>query len=178
MNNTMEYIEKWQPFIKKLSYKYQNTIASQEDLENEGIIGLLKALKEHDPSRAKLNTFIYQCISCSIIIASLKNAHPISYPAGTILSNNKVKESAYNSTMNSVHIESDDDERWSNKDYFEEYLSLLDSINKFDSKDIAKMYFIDGCTCQEIANKLKMSCSQVWKKVDHVREVLRKEIKA
>ena len=171
----MTHIEKWTPFIKKMSKKYANTIASPEDLENEGILGIIKAIKQYDPDKSNLNSFIHQCVSCNIILYSLKNAYPVSCPPSTLLVNNTIKIREQNILTRSIHIESENDPRLTTSNSLDEQVILLDLIEKFDEFGIAKKYLIDGYTCKEIAELLRISCSHVWKTIDRVKKELRKE---
>ena len=68
-----QLIEKFNPMIHSITRKYTGVL-EKEDLYQECCIAILQAYKEYDPSKAKLETFIYNTITwkCNNLVRSNK----------------------------------------------------------------------------------------------------------
>ena len=57
-----QLIEKFNPMIHSITRKYIGAL-EHEDLYQEAVIAIIQAYKEYDPSKAKLETYIYNTVN-------------------------------------------------------------------------------------------------------------------
>lgn len=173
MTDTMRHIEEWEPFIGKLAHKYANTICSEEDLVQQGIVGVLRALREHTEQRGCLRTFIYVCIQTEIIVNALENAYPVYVPAGTALTKKDLRDEFLELKKDALILDTPEHrENLGYKDDFQERIEVKDLISKTHS-DVAELFFIERLTYREICERTGMAYQKVMKVVKMLREQLK-----
>ncbi len=172
-----EQIAKWRPYILALANRFQNNITSIEDLYHEGILGILRALKDFNPTKSKLQSYIFQCIKSQIICSATESAHTVHCPAGTIISNKKVREEQQCITHKTIHYRNAEDKLLVSQDKGLLDVELRDLIDTFDPQRIAHLYFLDGMNYREISEKFGFSITYISRYIQKVRGNIETEMK-
>lgn len=166
-------IKYFQQIISKYNFKFFLIGGDRDDLMQEGIIGLMKAIKSFNPDKnTSFNTFASLCIRRQILTA-IKNANSSKY----ILLNNSIYrqkeisiEDISTYTKPSLKFYSPEDILLG-KELSKYLLSYLKSnLSKLESKVF--IYMSKGFTYIEISNILNMAP----KKIDNVIQRIKKKI--
>ena len=177
--NEQEHIEKWRPFIENLANKWQNSITSREDLIQEGLVGILRAIKYFDPKRnPKLESFIYQCIKSQIICSALESSYAVSCPAGTTIVNKQIRDEQSQKEAKTIHYVDDEDESLYIEDKRLQEIDLEDYVDSMDPRQIARMHFIEGISYKDISDKLGISVGCISKYISRFRDIMWREMKS
>jgi len=165
------YINKWKPFIRKLAFRYKNTIASVDDLISEGVIGVLKALKTYNEQRGNIDSYICKCIKSQIIICAIENGSMLYCPAGTFIGNKNHIQYQHSS----VPIDYNDDTIVDDKRLStEEMTDAMDEITTFDNTNIATLYYLENKTYREIADIKGMQLSHVYNHLSILKNIMKR----
>lgn len=173
----IEYmLEKYRNFVRAKSRTYFLIGADREDIIQEGMIGLFKAIRDYKPeSGSNFRSFADLCITRQIITA-IKNATRQKHiPLNSYVSLNKpaYDDDSDNTLMDSVIEEHrfDPEEIMINRERFrllEE--KLVESLSKYESK-VLKQY-LDGKSYTDIASRLGKS----EKSIDNALQRIKKKI--
>lgn len=131
--------------------------AEQDDLLQEGTIGLLKALKAYEKGKASFKTFAMICIRSQIITAvkasnTQKNI-VLNLASGNCLEGNSGKEIEYNKESQS-YKKYNPEEIFLTKEKIDSFRKFVDDNFSFFEKQVFQ-YMIKGYSYREIADELK-----------------------
>jgi len=173
----MEYvIEKYKNFVKAKSRTYFLIGADHEDIIQEGMIGLYKAIRDYSPEGgSSFKSFADLCITRQIITA-IKTATRLKHqPLNSYISLNKpVYDEESENTLMEAFFEKqhpDPEEIMINKerlDFIEEKLSV--NLSKYET-EVLKGY-LSGKSYMEIAHKV----GKPEKSIDNALQRIKKKI--
>ncbi len=148
-----------------------------EDLTQEGMVGLLKAVREYDASKeASFRTFAEICIRsrlCSVIRAAARDKHsPLnrSVPLDTPF----FDSDPYTSSTNNLAQRDPEDDLIDR----EHTAALLSGVRKQLSEFEARIlgYYLDGLSCREIAQAVGRPPKSVDNAVQRIRRKVARQL--
>lgn len=159
-------IAKYRSVVEALASKYSDSPIERDDLIQEGMIGLLAAIKSFDCSKGTaFSTYCYTCINNSLQTALRKVSRRKDIPQGIIISLEEVTASNSNTALSA-------------EDSFlaKESVSLLtnqlqNELSEFENT-VLRLHMI-GCSYAEIADKL----GKKSKAIDNALQRIRKKLK-
>lgn len=160
-------ITKYRSLVETVVSKYSDSPIEREDLIQEGMIGLLAAVKSYEAGKgATFNTYCSTCINNSIQTALRKVNRRKDVPKSSVI---PLEEEFVNGTTASLSAE----------DSFlaQESVSVLtrqlnNNLSKFEN-NVLRLHMV-GCSYNEIAEKLGKNP----KAIDNALQRIRKKLKA
>ncbi len=179
-NAELTLINRYKKLIKIKSRTYFLVGGENEDLIQEGMIGLIKAMKDFDVEKgASFNTFADICINRQMITAirraNSKKYQPLnlSYSLNTFLSNEKDEEVEYIDLLESK--DKSPEELLISYENIEKIYNLIESeLSKLEKKVI--IGYLEGKSYQQIGNKLDKSEKAIDNALQRVRNKLQKKL--
>lgn len=175
-NATDHIIEKYKNFVKAKARTYFLIGADKEDIIQEGMIGLYKAIRDYDPHRlASFKGFAELCITRQIITAIKSATRQKHIPLNSYISLNK---SAYDDDSEHMLIELIAENEKLNPEEIMITKERLSSVLKKMSTVLSKFewkvmnLFLDGKSYVEIAKKLDKS----EKSIDNALQRIKKKV--
>lgn len=159
-------IKKYRSAVEAVAVKYLNTSLDKDDLIQEGMIGLLAAIKSYDNSKgAKFSTYCFTCISNSIQTALRKLNRKKDIPDKDVV---PLEEEFVGNS--SAYISAED------SFLAQESVSLLtnllrNNLSKFENS-VLRLHMV-GCSYSEIGERLGKSP----KAIDNALQRIRKKLK-
>ena len=174
-------LEKYKDLVNSKVGKYFIIGAEKEDIIQEGMIGLYKAIRNFDNCKQNtFKTFANICVERQLITAIKSSNRQKHKPLNTYLSLNT---SAYDNdedgtelmdTFNSDTIE-DPLETIMKKEYFEEIQNTMhESLSKFENQVLEK--YIQGDSYEVIAKKLDTPVKSIDNAIQRIRKKAIKNI--
>lgn len=165
--NVEEYLEKYKPLVISIARRYYLVGAEMDDLVQEGMIGLYKAINTFSSNKnASFQTFANLCITRQIQTA-IKNG-------------NRLKNSFFKEIMNeddsTLKLLLSDEPNPEDKIIIEEdFLEVKREINAKLTKleKLVLKKFLEGNSYEQIAEFLKISKKSVDNALNRVREKLK-----
>ena len=159
-----ELISRYRPIVATIASKYKNSPLEQEDLIQEGLIGLLAAINSYkDGKGAKFSTYASRCINNSVQKAIRKFSRLKDIPPSNI--------------MPLEEVFCDDNPALSAED---EYLAkesvsaltdfLYEGLSRFEN-EVLRLY-IQGFSYAEIAEKLSKNPKAIDNAIQRIRKKL------
>ncbi len=148
-----------------------------EDLTQEGMVGLIKAVREYDAAKeASFRTFAERCIRSrlySVLRASAREKH-IPLNQSVSLDTPCFDSNSYTSGTNNLAQRDPEDELIDR----EHTAALLSGVRKQLSELEAKIlgYYLDGLSCREIAETVGRSPKSVDNAVQRIRRKVAQHI--
>ena len=173
-----EILERYKGLVVKIARSYFILGGEMEDIVQEGMIGLYKALKGYDKKKkASFKTFATMCIKhqiqSAIKVANAKKNSPLS---------NSVSLQSFSENSDdedflpvSLIFQISPDEKVINK---ENYQNLLENIKKMlsDKEFQVLKYYLKGYTYKEISNILETSEKSIDNSLSRIKSKLKKLI--
>lgn len=173
-----EIFERYKGLVVKIARSYFILGGEMEDIVQEGMIGLYKALKGYDKKKnASFKTFAIMCIKhqiqSAIKVANAKKNSPLS---------NSVSLQSFSENSDdedflpvSLIFQISPDEKVINK---ENYQNLLENIKKMlsDKEFQVLKYYLKGYTYKEISNILETSEKSIDNSLSRIKSKLKKLI--
>lgn len=173
-----EIFERYKGLVVKIARSYFILGGEMEDIVQEGMIGLYKALKGYDKKKnASFKTFATMCIKhqiqSAIKVANAKKNSPLS---------NSVSLQSFSENSDdedflpvSLIFQISPDEKVINK---ENYQNLLENIKKMlsDKEFQVLKYYLKGYTYKEISNILETSEKSIDNSLSRIKSKLKKLI--
>ena len=167
---------KYQTLVNKKVSKYFMIGAEKEDIAQEGMIGLYKAIKGFDPNKQNtFKTFANICIERQLITAIKSSNRQKHIPLNSYLSlnntaydNSEQEGSELIDTFNSKTVE-DPLDTIMKQEYYEEIENTIDkSLSKFERQVLDR--FIKGESYVVIAQKLDSPVKSVDNAIQRIRK--------
>ena len=173
-----EILERYKGLVVKIARSYFILGGEMEDIVQEGMIGLFKAIKGYDKKKnASFKTFATMCIKhqiqSAIKVANAKKNSPLS---------NSVSLQSFSENSDdedflpvSLIFQISPDEKVINK---ENYQNLLENIKKMlsDKEFQVLKYYLKGYTYKEISNILETSEKSIDNSLSRIKSKLKKLI--
>ena len=173
-----EILERYKGLVVKIARSYFILGGEMEDIVQEGMIGLYKALKGYDKKKnASFKTFATMCIKhqiqSAIKVANAKKNSPLS----NSVSLQSFSENSDDDDFLPVNLifQVSPDEKIINK---EDYRNLLENIKKMlsDKEFQVLKYYLKGYTYKEISNILETSEKSIDNSLSRIKSKLKKLI--
>lgn len=154
--------------------KYYLIGAEQEDLLQEGILGLLKAIKAYDETKSSFSTFAILCIRREMITAIKKaNTQKNTVLNEALKTNRFLEDNKYFDDRFEIHncksSDSNPEEAYLQKEQIEEFKKFSDvNFSKFE-KEVLK-YLIRGYSYREIAQILSKNLKSIDNTIQRIRK--------
>ena len=171
-----EILELYKGLVVKIARSYFILGGEMEDIVQEGMIGLYKALKSYDKKKnASFKTFATMCIKhqiqSAIKVANAKKNSPLS----NSVSLQSFSENSDDDDFLPVNLifQVSPDEKIINK---EDYRNLLENIKKMLSEKELQVlkYYLKGYTYKEISNILGTSEKSIDNSLSRIKSKLKK----
>ena len=171
-----EILERYKGLVVKIARSYFILGGEMEDIVQEGMIGLYKALKGYDKKKnASFKTFATMCIKhqiqSAIKVANAKKNSPLS----NSVSLQSFSENSDDDDFLPVNLifQVSPDEKIINK---EDYRNLLENIKKMLSEKELQVlkYYLKGYTYKEISNILGTSEKSIDNSLSRIKSKLKK----
>ena len=173
-----EILERYKGLVVKIARSYFILGGEMEDIVQEGMIGLYKAIKGYEKKKnASFKTFATMCIKhqiqSAIKVANAKKNSPLS---------NSVSLQSFSENSDdedflpvSLIFQISPDEKVINK---ENYQNLLENIKKMlsDKEFQVLKYYLKGYTYKEISNILETSEKSIDNSLSRIKSKLKKLI--
>lgn len=177
--NALEFlISKYKNLVNNKVSKYFIIGAEKEDIVQEGLIGLFKAIKDYDKTKQNsFKSFASLCIERQIITAIKTSNRQKHLPLNSSLSlNNTVNdndnETSFLEIVDAPNVE-DPLETITKKEYFTHIKSKLNSnLSDFEKKVLYN--YIEGNSYTSIAEKLDMPVKSIDNAIQRIRKKLPK----
>lgn len=177
--NALEFlISKYKNLVNNKVSKYFIIGAEKEDIVQEGLIGLFKAIKDYDKTKQNsFKSFASLCIERQIITAIKTSNRQKHLPLNSSLSlNNTVNdndnETSFLEILDAPNVE-DPLETITKKEYFTHIKSKLNSnLSDFEKKVLYN--YIEGNSYTNIAEKLDMPVKSIDNAIQRIRKKLPK----
>ena len=158
-------------YSKILSFnaqKYYLIGAEQEDLLQEGILGLLKAIKFYDETKSSFSSFAFLCIRREMISAIRKaNTQKNSVLNEALTTSSMIEDSS--DLDNYISSENNPEEAYLLKEEIKEFKNFSDkNFSKFE-KEVLK-YLIRGYSYREIAKILSKNLKSIDNTIQRIRK--------
>lgn len=158
-------------YSKILSFnaqKYYLIGAEQEDLLQEGILGLLKAIKFYDETKSSFSSFAFLCIRREMISAIRKaNTQKNSFLNEALTTSSMIEDGS--DVDNYISSENNPEEAYLLKEEIKEFKNFSDkNFSKFE-KEVLK-YLIRGYSYREIAKILSKNLKSIDNTIQRIRK--------
>ena len=176
-------IHRYKDVVDMKVSKYYLNGAEKEDIEQEGLIGLYKAIKSFDTQKQNsFKTFANLCIERQIITAIKGSNRQKHMPLNSYLSlntSNYENEDGENEgqlieTLDANTVEDPLDTVTKNEYYKMVEKTIDESLSDFEKKDLAK--FIDGQSYIQIAESLNSPVKSIDNAIQRIRKKTIKNI--
>ena len=171
-------IEKYKNFVKSRARTYFLIGADKEDLIQEGMIGLYKAIRDYNPEKlATFKSFAEICVTRQIITAIKTATRQKHMPLNSYISLNKpVYEDESERMMIDMIAEKDNfnpEEIMITKEHFGDILKKMSTVlSKYEWK--VMNLFLDGKSYTEIAKKLERSEKSIDNALQRIKNKVEK----
>lgn len=172
-------LEQYKSLVVKIARSYFILGGEMEDIVQEGMIGLYKAIKGYDNKKnASFKTFATMCIKHQIQSAIKTANAKKNAPLSNSVSLQSFSENSDDEDFLPVNLifQISPDEKIINR---EEYKTLLENIKKMLSNkemQVLKLY-LKGYTYKEISNILKISEKSIDNSLSRIKSKLKENIK-
>ncbi len=173
-------LEKYKELVNMKVGKYYIVGAEKEDIVQEGMIGLYKAIKNFEPDKqASFKSFANMCIERQLITAIKSSNRQKHIPLNSYLSLNT---SAYENEEDTELIDIFDSnttedplDTITKKEYYKTVEDTIDkSLSKFEKQVLEK--YIQGESYVDIANKLDAPVKSIDNAIQRIRKKAIKNI--
>ena len=158
-------------YSKILSFnaqKYYLIGAEQEDLLQEGILGLLKAIKFYDETKSSFSSFAFLCIRREMISAIRKaNTQKNSVLNEALTTSSMIEDSS--DIDNYISSEHNPEEAYLLKEEIKEFKNFSDKNFSKLEKEVLK-YLIRGYSYREIAKILSKNLKSIDNTIQRIRK--------
>lgn len=171
-------ISKYKNLVNSKVTKYYIIGAEKEDIVQEGLIGLFKAIKDYDSTKQNsFKSFASLCIERQIITAIKTSNRQKHIPLNSSLSlnntlNDSDNESSFIDIINAQNVE-DPLETITKKEYYSSIKEKLNS-NLSDLEKKVLYSYIEGNSYINIAEKLDMPVKSIDNAIQRIRKKLPK----
>lgn len=178
-SRAQEYlISKYENFVKAKSKSYFLIGADKEDIYQEGMIGLYKAIRDFNPEKlTSFRAFAELCITRQIITAIKTATRQKHIPLNTYISLNKpIYEEESDRTLIDVLSElkiTDPEELIIGKEQIKHMEGEMDKVLSDLEKEVLQSY-LDGKSYQEIASDLDRQAKSIDNALQRVKRKLEK----
>lgn len=176
-DDAMEYLmEKYSGIVRKEARKFFLAGGDEEDLIQEGMIGLFKAVRSFEAERdVAFSTFATLCIRRQLyttVTASNRKKHgPLNNYISIFGEHDTNEELQLDEALGKVPEAANPEEMLLRKEKMQNYYSMMDQkLSKFEKQVIE--YYLNGDNYTEIAKKLKKTDKSIDNAIQRIRRKL------
>ena len=160
-------LEEYSKLLSFNAQKYYLVGAEQEDLVQEGILGLLKAIKFYDETKSSFSSFAFLCIRREMISA-IRKANTQKNMV-LILEDSAYFDDEGHNINNYKSSESNPEEAYLLKEEIEEFKNFSENnFSKFEKEVLT--YLIRGYSYREIAKILSKKLKSIDNTIQRIRK--------
>lgn len=176
-NAAAEIFLRYELIIKSIASNYFVPGADSDDVEQEGRIGLLKAMLNYNVERSdKFRPFALMCIKQQILTA-MKTAHrKKNTPLNSYISLDKPVNEHEDESRLPISDENNPESIFIDRES-RETMDYIIGTSLNDSERLILNYYIKGCTYKEIAYKTGKTVKAVDNSIQGIKRKLRMRIK-
>lgn len=143
--------------------------AEKEDLVQEGLLGLLKAIKYYDPSKIAFNNFAILCIRRQILSAIKSANSKKNMILNEAISSNLISDEYSTLELDFASNDSSPEEIFFSKNKLENFQKFaLINFSELEKKVLE--YIIRGYSYKEIAKQLEVSPKSIDNSIQRIRK--------
>lgn len=163
-----ELIKIYFPLVSINTKNYFIIGAEKEDLVQEGLLGLLKAIKYYNPNKISFNNFAILCIRRQIFSAIKSANSKKNMVLNEALSNSSISDSD-DFELDFISTESSPEEIFFSKD-------KLENFHKYTSTNFSELekkvfeYMIRGYSYKEIARQLEVNPKSIDNSIQRIKK--------
>lgn len=164
-----ELIEIYFPLVSINTKNFFIIGAEKEDLVQEGLLGLLKAIKYYDPSKTSFNNFAILCIRRQILSAIKSANSKKNMILNEAISNNLISDEYSTLELDFASNDSSPEEIFFSKNKLENFQRFtLINFSELEKKVLE--YIIRGYSYKEIAKQLEVSPKSIDNSIQRIRK--------
>ena len=164
-------LEEYSKILSFNAQKYYLVGAEQEDLVQEGILGLLKAIKFYDETKSSFSSFAFLCIRREMISAIRKANTQKNMVLNEALKTNAILEDSANfdDEEHNINNYKSSEEAYLLKEEIEEFKKFSENnFSKFEKEVLT--YLIRGYSYREIAKILSKNLKSIDNTIQRIRK--------
>jgi len=175
-------IEKYKPLVRAKSRSYFLAGADREDIVQEGMIGLFKAVRDYKNDKSiPFKVFAEMCITRQIITAVKTATRQKHIPLNSYVSLNKKifdedSDKILMEAIQEVSVSNPEELFISKEEYNGTESRIMDHLSPFEKK-VLQMY-ISGIAYQDIAKQLKKPVKSVDNALQRLKKKIEKSIQS
>lgn len=175
-------MNKYGNFVRLKARKYFLIGADREDIVQEGMIGLFKAIRDYRPDRqSSFKSFADLCITRQIITAIKAATRQKHFPLNSYISLNKpLVEDEYEMTLLDVIDKNKNvnpEELYINREQYDHIgLKLEEALSKFECSVLS--YYLQGKSYQEIGAILKKHTKSIDNALQRIKRKVERVLEA
>lgn len=176
----LDLISRYKDLVVKISRCYFIAGGDLEDIIQEGMIGLYKAIKNYNPSKeASFKTFAVLCIKHQIQSAIKRSTANKNKPLSSAVSFQDFAEEASGNDFEYLPVElifdeSPEDEAINKEEYLSLKRKIKDILSPLEYKVLT--YYIKGYTYKEISNNLHVSEKSIDNSLSRIKTKLKAKL--
>ena len=161
---TDKLIMRYRPNVEMIAAKYVSSPMEQDDLIQEGMIGLLAAIQSYNPEKGtQFVTYASRCIDNSILTAIKKISRLKDIPQAKLIALEEV-------SPDTQYALSAEDEFLAKESVSTLTEILYEGLSSFEN-EVLRLHIV-GCSYQEIADKLSKNPKAIDNAIQRIRKKL------
>lgn len=161
--------ERYLPVVRACARPYFLAGGSSEDVTQEGMLGLLVAIREYDPDRGSLRTFAERCIRSRILDSLRKATREKHIPLNTYISISQ-------DPLPHQSAPGPEEDFLDRESYSERLGKMREPLSGFEDKVLG--LYLEGLSTAEIAERLMKTPKSVDNAVQRVRRKLARHLQS
>ncbi|MCK5617420.1 sigma-70 family RNA polymerase sigma factor [Candidatus Pacearchaeota archaeon] len=179
-DHVAEFVAIWHPMISGIyrRHGYSSRIIELEDMQQEAVVKVLECLERYDPERtrgatnySKLTNFLVTCVHRELISQSFRNCFSVHIPSGSMRVVGPDMQDRCRPMSKGLETIPAEDEGLDN------IIEATNIIEAFDQDGILTMYYLEGLTQEEVANRIGTTTSTISRKLTSIENKIRKQMK-
>ena len=176
----IELLSKYKDLVVKISRCYFITDGDLEDIIQEGMIGLYKAIKNYDKTKeASFKTFAVMCIKHQIQTAIRKSNANKNKPLSSAISFQTFSDEGNNESIEYLPVElvldlSPEDEVINKESYQQLKKKIKEILSPLEYKVLT--YYLQGYSYKEISQGLKVTSKSIDNSLSRIKNKLREKL--
>lgn len=164
-------LKRYFPLIAQQAAKYAATGTEREDLMQEGMIGLLSAIREFDPEQASFSTFAHLCVERMLVKVARQVNRQKQIPKDRMITIDSSDEHNIGNTLSSDDMSNPEAVFIAREDFAALSRKAASALSAMEFKVLGA--YLTGSSYEDIARRLETST----KAVDNALQRIRRKLK-
>ena len=179
-NTEIELLSKYKDLVVKISRCYFISDGDLEDIIQEGMIGLYKAIKNYDKTKeTSFKTFAVMCIKHQIQTAIKKSNANKNKPLSSAISFQNFSDENHNENIEYLPVElvldlSPEDEVINKESYLHLKRKIKEILSPLEYKVLT--YYLQGYSYKEISKGLNVTSKSIDNSLSRIKNKLREKL--